>query len=397
MKVLFYNGSLRLGGAEKILVEILKGLNKEDKEIDLLISDEISEDNFFEKDIPDEVKLTYLIPESLILKTMKYKKKKKNLYNKIMYNYCMYKEQNEKKRNLKKFLNHKEYDVVIDFDMGLSKNIDEVCAKKKIAWIHSPIDSWYKKEDKIKRLGKRLKKYDILVTICNDLKEKTGILYPFLKNKLVRIYNPFDIERIKKLAMTSEGIESEKIKYLKESYIVAVARLDNYSKDFYTLLRGFKKAKVSGIKEKLFILGEGEEKEQILKWIEELDLQDEVILMGGQRNPYVWMKNSQLFVHSSRFEGLPTVLIESMICETVVVSSDCPTGPKEILKNGEYGKLYPVGDFNKLGEILIEMLKEKKKIDEFKEKLELRIQDFSKESSIRSIEKILRQDEANGK
>lgn len=397
MKVLFYNGSLRLGGAEKILVEILKGLNKEDKEIDLLISDEISEDNFFEKDIPDEVKLTYLIPENLILKTMKYKKKKKNLYNKIMYNYCMYKEQNEKKRNLKKFLNHKEYDVVIDFDMGLSKNIDEVCAKKKIAWIHSPIDSWYKKEDKIKRLGKRLKKYDILVTICNDLKEKTGILYPFLKNKLVRIYNPFDIERIKKLAMTFEGIESEKIKYLKESYIVAVARLDNYSKDFYTLLRGFKKAKVSGIKEKLFILGEGEEKEQILKWIEELDLQDEVILMGGQRNPYVWMKNSQLFVHSSRFEGLPTVLIESMICETVVVSSDCPTGPKEILKNGEYGKLYPVGDFNKLGEILIEMLKEKKKIDEFKEKLELRIQDFSKENSIRSIEKILRQDEANGK
>lgn len=389
MKILFYNGSLRMGGAEKILVEVLNGLDKRDKEIDLLISDNVKGENFFEKELPKEVKLNYLISSDLIEKTKFYKSRKKNIFYKLMYNYYMRKEQREKTINLAEFLKDKKYDVVVDFDMGLSKNIDLVDAKKRIAWIHSPIDSWYRKKDKIKRLGDRLKKYNTLVTICDDMKEKTEKLYPFLKDRLIRIYNPFDIEKIRELSQDLSEIIEEKKELLKDNYIISVGRLDNYSKDYYTLLKGFKGAKERGITEKLYILGEGEERKLIESWIIELNLKNDVILLGKYRNPYPWIKNANLFVHSSRFEGLPTVLIESLICGVPVISSDCPTGPSEILKKGTIGPLYDVGDSETLKKQILELLKNSMEYKTYKEQSIKRSLDFRKEISLEFIEKEL--------
>lgn len=390
MRILFYNGSLRMGGAEKILIQILKGLDKADKNIDLFISDDIKGENFFESEVPKDIKLKYLISSDLIEKTIYFKRKKKNLISKLFYNYYMKKEQKEKVRKLKELLKDKSYDIVVDFDMGLSKNIDLVKADKKIAWIHSPIDSWYRKPDKIKRLGERLKKYDNLVVICDDMKEKTEKLYPFLKDKLVRIYNPFDIEKILELSEDNSEIEINKRDLLKERYIISVGRLDNYSKDYYTLLKGFKLAKNLGIEEKLYILGEGEERPLIESWIKELNLQDEVVLLGRYRNPYPWIKNAKVFAHSSRFEGLPTVLIEALICGIPVISSDCPTGPSEILKKGEVGYLYNVGDYKKLSEDIVTLIKNEEIYLEVKEKSLKRGLDFDKKNSIDEIEVILK-------
>lgn len=389
MKILFYNGSLRMGGAEKILVEILNGLDKKDKEIDLLISDNVLDENFFEKELPKEIKLNYLISSDLIEKTKFYKSRKKNIFYKIMYNYYMRKEQKEKTINLAKVLKDKKYDVVVDFDMGLSKNIDLVDAKKRIAWIHSPIDSWYRKNDKIKRLGERLKKYNTLVTICDDMKEKTEKLYPFLKDKLVRIYNPFDTEKIQDQSKDLSEITEEKRVLLKDDYIISVGRLDNYSKDYYTLLKGFKGAKGRGLTEKLYILGEGEERRLIESWIDELDLKNDVILLGKYRNPYPWIKNAKLFVHSSRFEGLPTVLIEALICGVPVISSDCPTGPKEILLDGKIGKLYTIGDYKTLSDEIFMLVKNRGKYEEYRKLSFKRAQDFRKEISNKLIEDVL--------
>lgn len=389
MRILFYNGSLRMGGAEKILIQILKGLDKADKNIDLFISDDVKGENFFESEVPKDVKLKYLISSDLIEKTIYFKRKKKNLISKLFYNYYMKKEQKEKVRKLKELLKGKSYDIVVDFDMGLSKNIDLVKADKKIAWIHSPIDSWYRKPDKIKRLGERLKKYDNLVVICDDMKEKTEKLYPFLKDKLVRIYNPFDIEKILELSEDNSEIEINKRDLLKERYIISVGRLDNYSKDYYTLLKGFKLAKNLGIEEKLYILGEGEERPLIESWIKELNLQDEVVLLGRYRNPYPWIKNAKIFAHSSRFEGLPTVLIEALICGIPVISSDCPTGPSEILKKGEVGCLYNVGDYKALSEYLCELLENSDSYNKYRDISLIRSKDFEKQKSLLEIEGVI--------
>ena len=362
-KILFYNGSLRMGGIERVLIEVLQNLDLNKYEIDLVIEDGIRSLNVFEKDIPESIKLYYLKSENIMQKTIHFReKRKKNLLYRLIYQLMMLYEKYIKKKNLKKIVENKRYDTVVDFDMGLSKYIDLVNGNKKVAWIHSNIESWYKKRARIVRLGRRLKKYDQIVTICDAMKEETLKLYPFLENKLIRIYNPFNFERVKSLAEVE--VENDKKYLLKEEYFISVMRLTLAQKDFETLIKGFKLAKGRGLKEKLYILGDGPDREEILKLIKKEDMGEEIILFGNVKNPYPWIKNSKGLVHSSKYEGLPTVLVEALILGKKVISSDCPTGPKEILEDGKLGELYNVGDYQGLSTLLIKSLADEEKVQE---------------------------------
>ena len=381
-KVLFYNGSLRMGGIERVLVEVLQNIDRSEMDIDLLIEDGIRSLNVFEKDIPKEISITYLKDEKLINLTNKFRERKKNIFCKLIYNLLMNYEAHVKKYNLKKMLIDKKYDVVIDFDMGLSKHIDLIKANKKIAWVHASIKHWYEKKSRIERLGKRLQKYDNIVTICDEMKEETEKLYPSLKNKFLRIYNPMNFERILKLA--DEEIKNPLIQ---KEFIIAISRLTTHQKDFETLIKAFKLAKENGkISEKLFILGDGPDKEKIQNLIAKEKMEEEILLLGSIKNPYPWIKNSQLLVHSSQYEGLPTVLIEALILNKKVISSSCPTGPKEILCNGEIGDLYDVGNYRKLAELIEKNLKDTNiDVNLIKD----RIEKFSKEKVLKEYEKII--------
>ena len=381
-KLLFYNGSLRMGGVERILVEVLQNIDKSQIDIDLVIEDGIRTLNVFEKDIPKEIEISYLKSEKLIKITDSFRKKKKNIFYKIIYNLLMNYESYIKKSNLKKLVKNKKYDVVIDFDMGLSKYIKMINVNKKIAWVHASIKNWYKKESRIARLGKRLQQYDNIVTICDEMKEETTKLFPFLKDKLLRIYNPFNFDRI--LNLSEEKVEN---KYYNEDFIIAIARLTANQKDFPTLIKGFKRVKeLGGISEKLLILGDGPDRERIEKMIRNENMEKDIILLGSIKNPYPWLKKAKIFVHSSKFEGLPTVLIEALILNKKVISSACPTGPKEILENGRIGDLYEIGDYEKLAYYIIEALKNNS-LD--KELIEKEIQKFSKEVVIKEYEKLI--------
>ena len=289
---------------------------------------------------------------------------------------------NNFKNNLKKLMKNKKYDVVIDFDMGLSKYIKMINVNKKIAWVHASIKNWYERESRIARLGKRLQQYDNIVTICDEMKEETGNLFPFLRNKLLRIYNPFNFDRI--LNLSEEKVEN---KYYDEDFIIAISRLTTHQKDFLTLIKGFKRAKeLSNIPEKLLILGDGPDREKIEKMIRDENMEKDIILLGSIKNPYPWLKKAKLFVHSSKYEGLPTVLIEALVLNKKVISSACPTGPKEILENGRIGDLYEIGDYEKLTYYIIEALKNSS-LD--KELIEKEIQKFSKEEVIKEYERLI--------
>ena len=111
---------------------------------------------------------------------------------------------------------------------------------------------------------------------------------------------------------------------------------------------------------KLIILGDGEDKEEVEELIKELDVEEWVSMPGFVENPYSYMKRSDVFVLSSRWEGLPSVLIEAMALGVPVVSTDCPSGPGEILKDGRYGELVPVGDHKAMAEAIVKVLREKK-------------------------------------
>lgn len=114
-------------------------------------------------------------------------------------------------------------------------------------------------------------------------------------------------------------------------------------KDFATLIRAFSKV-AAGRDLRLLILGEGPERGALESLIRDLGLSERVALPGFMANPFAAMARARLFVLSSAWEGLPGVLIQAMACGTPVVSTDCPSGPREVLEDGRYGPLVPVGD-----------------------------------------------------
>ena len=386
------SGSLRMGGIERVLIEVLQNLDRKKYNISLFIEDDSGKENVFLKDIPKDIDLYFLKPESLIRQTESYRNKKKNLFYKIMYELYMRKERKLTLENTLKNLEkvkekYGEIDVFLDYDWGARRYINKIKAKKKIIWIHSSISNLLKKKNKIERFGRNIKNYDKVVTICDEMKKEAEELYPFLKGKIEKCYNPFNFERIIKLSNDYSELNEEQKKLIKDDYIVAVSRLDLVQKDYKTLILGYKKYYENGGKVKLYIVGTGRDKQKIKEILKKEKLENQVKLLGLMKNPYVWMKNAKLFVHSSFYEGLPTVLIEAMICGKVVLSSDCPTGPKEILNKYECGVLSKTGDSEDLSKKLLELTN--KDLDLYQERIKNRIEEFKTENVMKEYDKMI--------
>lgn len=160
---------------------------------------------------------------------------------------------------------------------------------------------------------------------------------------ITTIYNPFDFDRIRDLSEQSAPIPAG-------PYIVYAARISG-RKAQHVLLQAYAQL---DIPQKLVLLGgttsdvEREYKDYLLQEIERLGISERVIMPGFHQNPYPWIKHADLFAMSSRGEGLPLVLVESLILGTPVVSTNCPTGPDEVLLGELSQFLSPVDDVNAL-------------------------------------------------
>ena len=155
-------------------------------------------------------------------------------------------------------------------------------------------------------------------------------------------------------------------------------------KDHATLLRAF--ALVAGERTaRLVIIGEGVERDRLLALTRELGISDKVDLPGFQRNPFAWMARARVFAMSSLLEGAPNVVVQAMACGTTVVSTDCPGGIREMLGDGRWGTLTPVGDHAALAAAISEAMDNPKAPDDLKS----RASDFSAESSISGYESVI--------
>jgi glycosyltransferase involved in cell wall biosynthesis len=141
--------------------------------------------------------------------------------------------------------------------------------------------------------------------------------------------------------------------------ILGVGRLEE-QKDFPNLIRAFAQVR-KAYTARLVILGYGQDKQMLEDLVCELGLKEDVAFLGAVNNPYAYMSRSSLFVLSSKYEGLPTVLIEAMALGTPIVSTNCPNGSSDILKNGEYGELVNVGDSEALAEAILKALNDQRK------------------------------------
>jgi glycosyltransferase involved in cell wall biosynthesis len=132
--------------------------------------------------------------------------------------------------------------------------------------------------------------------------------------------------------------------------IISAGRLEK-AKDFHTLIRAFSILR-SKRDAKLIILGEGSERNSLTQLVSSLGLPEHVDLHGFVDNPHKYIKRAKVFALSSAWEGLPTVLIEALACGVAIVSTDCKSGPREILLDGRLGALVPVGAAKALSEAL---------------------------------------------
>ncbi len=188
---------------------------------------------------------------------------------------------------------------------------------------------------------------DVVVAVSagvkNDLFWTTGIA----KEKIRVIYNPVVTPEL--FTKAEEHLDNPWFVPSAPPVIMGLGRL-TAQKDFALLIRSFAQVRKS-CPARLMILGEGEERPKLEALVQDLGLQADVALPGFMENPYKYLRRAAIFVLSSRWEGLPTVLIEALAVGTRVVATDCPSGPAEILAD-RWGRLVPVSDADALAKAI---------------------------------------------
>lgn len=186
--------------------------------------------------------------------------------------------------------------------------------------------------------------------VAKDLHDVIGIN----SEDITVIYNPVVTDNL--LDKAKENVNHKWFCSNSINVILSVGRL-HPQKNFKTLLRAFAEVRTKQDC-RLVLLGEGDQRAKLEKLANKLCISDSVYMPGKVKNPYKYMARSDVFVLSSDWEGFGNVIVEALACGCPVVSTDCPSGPREILNNGKYGDLVPVGDEVALADSIIDMLED---------------------------------------
>ncbi len=171
------------------------------------------------------------------------------------------------------------------------------------------------------------------------------------------IYNP--LNKFEILKQSKKNVNIKIFKNKNSLKIINIARFTD-QKDHLTLLKAFKKVSKK-INCELLIIGYGSNELKIKNYIRDNSLIGKIKILKYQENPYKFIRSSDLFILTSKYEGLPNVLLEAMVLKKFIISSNCPTGPSEILNNGKYGFLFKVGDHKELARLIMKYNKNHKR------------------------------------
>lgn len=343
IRLTFHVQTLLAGGIEKVLLELLQGLSHERYDITLLITHHLGAHEVLKPQLPAHVTVKYLLEADYLNRAKRKKMTAKiSVVEKLLSELIL---PGIQARIIRKRLAEltAEADVFIDFDMTLGAYHDFIRSKRRVAYCHfSLANYWNGNRRKLDKLARRLAKNDRVIMLCDEMKAEAAAMYPFLEPKLARLYNALDIDRVKQMSTESLG---EFARFETEPFLLSVGRLQESQKDFTTLIKAYAKSvRESSIPEPLVIVGKGGYQEQLEALAAAEGVSDRVIFAGFHTNPYKWMARCKLFLFSSKYEGLPTVLIEALSLGAAIIGTACPTGVREILMDGKAGVLTPVGD-----------------------------------------------------
>ena len=344
-KIAFFLPNLAGGGAEKVSINLLREMVKyKNLQIDLLLGN--AEGDFID-DVPEGVNVIDL-KTNRVLKTLPalimY------LRNSKPYSLLSHISHTNVVALLAKRISNTNVRVFVVEHNNLSARNTFLLRKRMLR----PLMKWlYPSAEHVVAVSE-----GVANTIHHQLKLN--------QTKIVTIYNP---------VVMPEIFEKMKVdlphQWLNENTIpvfLAVGRFTE-QKDFSNLLEAFATT-LKSIQAKLIILGDGKLRAELERKIATLDLNNHVSMPGFSENPYSFMSRATCFVLSSRYEGLPTVLIEAMACGCNVVSTNCPSGPSEILKNGTLGILVPIEDHKKLAEAMVDSVKSPTSSEALKQRAE---------------------------
>jgi glycosyltransferase involved in cell wall biosynthesis len=352
-KILFLLSRFLDGGIDAVLVDYLRFLaQREDYRITLAISIHMGELEVFRKQIPEQVQVVYLVDQPMLTRWRQQKITQRlpfyiKVYDEALLSPIRRMMTGRKLRQLAA-----QHDVVIDFDCCHYAYLKSV-KTWKVAWFHFSFKQLMEQNRRrTQRIGNHLRYYDRIVTISQAMLDEGKELFPWLEGRWRLIYNAKDEQLLQQRA--SEPVDDPRIN---DNYILAIERLEESQKDLSTLIRAYQLLRNEyHHEEKLYLLGKGRDEQLLRQLTERLSIADSVVFLGFSSNPYPWIAHAKAIAHSAKFEGLPTVMIESLIMGKLIVATDCPTGPREILDQGRAGLLTPVGDAAKLAESLHQVL-----------------------------------------
>lgn len=226
--------------------------------------------------------------------------------------------------------------------------ITKLLRKKIIVRSNSAPEGWNKNKFKNFVFSYFFKQSDDIIVNSKDFKKKVDKKFGV---KSICIYNPLNKEEIINI---SKNRIKEKIFRNKNSLkIINVARFTD-QKNHILLLNALNDIK-NKLNFELLLIGYGPNKNSLNDFVKKNNLSKKVTILNFEDNPYKFMKLSDVFILTSNFEGLPNVILEALCLKKIVICTDCPTGPKEILNNGRYGSLIKINDRKNLSKTIIKV------------------------------------------
>lgn len=315
-RIAFFLPSVRGGGAQRVIVNLIQGIARRGEPVDLALA---MADGVFLDQLPPDVRVVDLGARRLIgglLPLTRYLRR-------------------ERPRVLVSSMSHAN--MVALWAARLAGRSTPVMVTVHNTMSESTASDWGL-EQRLLRTFYPWATWIVAVSrgAADDLARTTGVP----RDRVEVVYNPVITPAI--LAQTRRAPDHPWLAPGQPPVVLGVGRLTR-QKDFATLVRAFAELRRRR-PARLIILGEGEDRPGLETLVAELGVKDDVALPGFRDDAPAYMARSALFVLSSAWEGLPTVLIEAMAAGTAVVSTDCPSGPREILQEGRLGALVPVGD-----------------------------------------------------
>ncbi|AFR35616.1 glycosyltransferase [Riemerella anatipestifer] len=323
-KLLIRIGSLRHGGAEKVLVTFLKNLPPDKYEVDLLLN---LYSGKYLQEVPSWVNVLYLNKGEMITTNRLQDIPQKAF--RVIYQGIL--------KKFPKLLYHfilkgKKYDIELAAIHGFRDEVlnSPLKQSKKIIWIHNDLRKTefhnYTDDEIRKFFG-----YDKIMVISEYIQKDFESLAQSEteKNKIVRIYNPLD---------TQEILNKSKVEELSKPMLPTFVSVGTVfpQKGFDRLLKVHKRLLDEGLPHRVQILGDGYDFDNIQKLKTELGVDDTVDMLGFTDNPYPYFKNADFYILSSRYEGYPTVLFEAITLRKNIIATDV-SGVREMLLDGELG------------------------------------------------------------